>query len=112
MTLSAASEKLQKLTALFGSLPSHLPTKTDCHISSLDPEEIEDLGYSGALNQCFHRVWGYKANGLSITERGAKLTNTILILQHVLKHERSTTLIENWIDALIVAAEQAGADTQ
>lgn len=95
--------KLLRLSQLFYTLPDTIPLSLSS-APELDPDDIEDLGYAGALNNTFHRVWGYKSEGLRITERGSVLEGTLLILQNAMFHPSELAVVETWVDALIEAA--------
>ncbi len=96
-----------QVTNLFYTLPDTLPFNTAGHFSC-ETDDIEDLGYAGALNNAFHSAWGYKAQGLVILERGGKLDSTLAIVNHALNHPGCDFgVVENWVDALISAALSA-----
>ncbi|KAL1936970.1 hypothetical protein VTO73DRAFT_2825 [Trametes versicolor] len=101
--------KLLTLSGLFSTLPEALPNVGGPIDAFLDPEDIRELGHSGALNRCFHGLWGYKTEGLTISERGQKLTTTINIIQQVLTSTEDLAIVESWVDALTEAAYKAHA---
>ena len=105
-----AQQKLKTLSALFNSLPDTLPTDSEpsTHQFTLDPEDIDDISYPGALNKLFHHVWGYRASGISITSRGSKLDATLAVLQYTLSQTDDLT-VHLWVDSLCEAAKAAGA---
>ena len=55
------TQKLKTLASHFKTLPETLPKSMETWVGfTIDPEELVDLGAAGALNQVFHRMWGYK----------------------------------------------------
>ena len=112
MTMPSNSElqaQVLLLSELFDSLPDTVPFVPMFYPCGLDNEAIEDIGYAGALNQCFHRVWGYKSDGLVIDQRGPKLDSTIAVLQDVADIAEDPGMVLLWVEALIEAAYAAGA---
>ena len=106
----AAHQKLWTLRALFDSLPDTLPTETSpAHQFILDPDDIDDIGYPGALNKLFHCVWGYRASGISIDSRGSKLDTALSILQSTLTHTDDLT-VHLWIESLCDKAKGEGGN--
>lgn len=104
-----SQQKLKTLRALFSALPSSLPEDpVPSYQLALDPEDIEDIGYPGALNKLLHAVWGYRANGIQINSRGPKLNATVDILEYTLSHT-DDLVVHTWVDTLCDAARAAGA---
>ncbi|EIW56572.1 uncharacterized protein TRAVEDRAFT_49394 [Trametes versicolor FP-101664 SS1] len=103
------TEKITTLAKLFSTLPDSLPYVSGSAKPVLDEEDILELGYSGALNHCFHGLWGYKAEGLTITERGYKLKSSIALLNMVIVSTDDLVIVESWVDALAQAVEASGA---
>jgi len=69
LALQNIQKKLRMLQDLSKRLPYHLPHATfDSHVLYLDDEDIEDIGYSGALNRRLEIIWGYKKDGLKIMD--------------------------------------------
>ena len=70
MTAAAPlTRKLETLASHFKTLPETLPKSMETWVGfTIDPEELVDLRAAGALNQVFHRMWGYKKDGLRISE--------------------------------------------
>ncbi|TFK78241.1 hypothetical protein K466DRAFT_507611, partial [Polyporus arcularius HHB13444] len=99
------SHKCLRLSQLFFTLPSSVPFGTNHSAFDLDSEDISDLGYSGALNRCFHSVWGYKCDHLKIDQQGPKLDSTLRVIQLATWKADNFAVIESWVDALISAAE-------
>ncbi|KZT20911.1 hypothetical protein NEOLEDRAFT_1074592 [Neolentinus lepideus HHB14362 ss-1] len=83
------------------TLPFTIPYNSNFPPFSLDSEDIEDMGYSGALNQCFHHVWSYKAQGIHIHERGTKLDYTLLVFKIAISCADDYGIIDNWLDAFL-----------
>lgn len=109
-TVETARTRLQLLENLVHSLPEDLPLNDSEGASfALDPDSVVEEGYTYALNQCFECVWGYKNNGLRITERGTKLLSTLAIFDEVIPMAEDIGIIILWVDALIQAAVNAGA---
>lgn len=107
----------KELLTLFHSLPSTLP---DNPLSSklppqLDTTDIEEEGLWYCLNQAMHAAFGDKAKGLKIEERGYGLEKTydliVWCLDELKKTEdhKSAELVKMWIDRLMQAACEAGA---
>ncbi len=97
--------KLAHLSQLFFTLPDHLPFRLDGQIFC---STEDDLGYAGALNTAFHHAWGYKADGLVISERGMKLDSTLAVINHALNYPGCDLgVVESWVDALTTAALHA-----
>jgi hypothetical protein len=74
---------LEQLANLFDNLPFELPLESEPCSICLGPEDIEDIGHSGALNRILEITWGYKSHGLVILQRGSKLQRTLELLRNV-----------------------------
>ena len=102
-------EKLQILTTRFASLPESIPESTeDTSQFCIDPEDVLDMGTSGALNKVFHRMWGYKDQGIKVVSRGSRLSTTLELLEKMIPVADDRGIVGLWIDALDEAAEAAG----
>lgn len=108
-TREEASSKLAKLKELILSLPSSLVLNTSGSACfSLDLDDIENMGWAGALNRCFEINWGHRINGIEILERGSKLSCTVTITEAVIPVAEDIGLVVLWLDTLLGAVTKAG----
>jgi hypothetical protein len=100
-------QKLEALKSCFASLPESIPWE-DTSQFSIEPEDVLDMGTSGALNKVFHRMWGYKDLGIKVMSRGSQLTTTVRLLEETIPVADDCGIVGLWVDALCKAAEAAG----
>lgn len=108
-TTRELSKKLEALKSGFASLPESIPESwEDTSQFCIDPEDVLDMGTSGALNKVFHRMWGYKDLGIKVVSRGSRLTTTLRLLEETIPVADDCGIVGLWVDALCKAAEAAG----
>ncbi|KIJ35070.1 hypothetical protein M422DRAFT_262840 [Sphaerobolus stellatus SS14] len=106
------------LKILFNSLPSTLPLNPP---NSLLPPQIDVIfadeeGAWPAFNKAMHAAFGDKVKGISITERGDGLAQTIAVIQWMLQelHEAGdagfSELVKLWINTLVDAVKAAAGE--
>ncbi|KAF8573508.1 hypothetical protein K439DRAFT_1625031 [Ramaria rubella] len=108
--------KCQKLQQLFNALSETLPLALpNFQLPQLDFAFWKEEGAWPALNKALHASFGDKSVGITITERGPRLTQTMALICWCLQElgktgdEASAELVNLWITALATAAEAAGA---
>jgi hypothetical protein len=109
--------KCTALQALFNALPSTLPESLPGSKlpPSTDPDFAAEEGPWAAYNKAMHAAFGDKTKGLKISEQGPALLQTISVtkqcLLDLLKQSKTNEmeLVGLWIDALQLAAKEAGA---
>ncbi len=73
----------------------------------LDNDDIDDIGYAGgALKHCFKIGWGYKQNGIIISERGLKLEAMLHLLNQVIPLVDNIGLVTIWLDVFICVLQK------
>lgn len=108
-TTQQLDENLRVLKCRFASLPESIPISTeDTSQFCIDPEDVLDMGTSGALNKVFHRMWGYKNHGIKVASRGSYLSTTLKLLEETIPVADDPGIVGLWIDVLSEAARVAG----
>ncbi|KAF8593539.1 hypothetical protein BDV93DRAFT_566431, partial [Ceratobasidium sp. AG-I] len=106
--LDAQLDELETLLeALSDSLPE--PTVTESLYSgllnfSLDPEWERDVGIVGAVNRGLEVIWGSRAQGLCIKERGHTVQAVAGVLRFYMYLHPGDIILQKWLDDLIEAA--------
>ncbi|KAH9919003.1 hypothetical protein B0H21DRAFT_702254 [Amylocystis lapponica] len=114
-TIASGSKHLQlqvlvnQLSDVFNTLLETLPLNLSYPTFGLDFEDIKDIGYSGALNKCLHRVWGYNTLGLVVDQHGPKLSCTLGVFESIVSLMKDPSMAGHWLKALIQCAIAAGA---
>ncbi|KAF7799758.1 hypothetical protein EIP86_011000 [Pleurotus ostreatoroseus] len=97
---SEASNKLSTLQLLVNAQYTPVAPSTSL---ALDPEDIEDIGYSGALNRLLEIQWGSKRDGLNVIGRLSELVCTVNLIESVIPVAEDLGLVCLWIDAFLLA---------
>ncbi|KAG9121299.1 hypothetical protein FRC07_002784 [Ceratobasidium sp. 392] len=96
--------QLHELQALLSTLPNTLPIRdVDQSIyGSLvgfvpDPELVEDLGESSAVNAALERIFGHRKDVLKILERGKSIESVVHVLELYLKQFSDNVILQKWL---------------
>jgi hypothetical protein len=105
--------RLDEQEALLEALPDSLPAPPIVESIysgllnfSLDPEWEQDVGAVGAVNHGLEVIWGSRAQGLSIKERGHTVQAVVGVLRSYMHLYPDDVILEKWLEDLKGAAKK------
>jgi hypothetical protein len=105
---------LAQLKKLLGMLPSSAPPSTINFINfQVIPGEVNDYGYTGAINHALELTFGWKTHSsgdwvIPLTGRRQGLSVIIDVLRETIEQDPSeAALMGKWSEDLILAAQKA-----
>lgn len=115
LTPAAIEENLLELDKLLESLPKSLPlldADQSCSrkLLSFHPLPVNwltDIGEVGTVNRQLEVIFGTRASGLKLKERGSALETVTVILRHYLKLYPDDLILQKWLIDLKSAALEA-----
>ena len=114
---SRVLEILLELDSLLQKLPSSLPMPEKgqsrylklLSFHPLPSDWLADIGVVGTVNRQLEVIFGTRAFGFKLQERGATLESVIPILQHYLEQFPGDVILQKWLVDLYQAASDVYA---
>lgn len=105
--------KLRNLRDALKALPLSLPQpKNSSYSFLLDAEDLDDIGYEGALNRALENSLGLRANGLKLRERGPGIISLVPVFEEAFSKCPGSAILEKWVDDLVDVARSASTTAE